>query len=80
MEEIVSANGRVAGIRQVIRGIRKGQIRCVLAATDADEPIKRELSALCRASGVELKFVLNKKELGISLGLQVDCAAVGILK
>jgi len=80
MEEIASANGRVAGIRQVIRGIRKGQIRCVLTASDADEDIKRELSQLCLASGVELRFVLNKKELGNTLGLQVDCAAVGILK
>lgn len=78
----VHADGanKVAGIRQVVRGIKSDRIRCVLVATDADEHIKTQLTALCNPKGLPLKFVLNKKELGKRLGLDVDCAVVGILK
>lgn len=72
--------GKVAGIRQVVRGIRSDRIRCVLVALDADEHIKTELTTLCDLKSIQLKFVLNKKELGKRLGLDVDCAAAGILK
>ena len=72
--------GKVAGIRQVVRGIKSDRIRCVLVATDADEHIKTQLMAICTPKGLSLKFVLNKKELGKRLGLDVDCAVVGILK
>jgi large subunit ribosomal protein L7A len=80
MEEIADGQNKVAGIRQVIRGIREGRIRCVLAASDADDHIKKELAKLCGSAGVELKYVLTKKELGKAMGLKVDCAAAGIIK
>lgn len=80
MDKIVNGGDKVAGMRQVVRGIRADRIRCVLVASDADEHIKRELTALCGSADIELKYVLTKKELGKSLGLDVDCAAAGILK
>lgn len=69
---------KVAGMRQVVRGIKAGQIRCVLVASDADEHIKTELQRLCTPKNIQLRLVLTKKELGEKLGLDVDCAVVGI--
>ena len=80
MSAKADGESKVAGIRQVVRGIKSDRIRCVLVATDADEHIKTELTSLCSSNAIELRYVLNKKELGKRLDLDVDCAVVGILK
>jgi|GEM_PF-409638 len=72
--------GKVAGMRQVVRGIKANRIRCVLVAQDADEHIKTEITALCAANSIAVEQVQSKKELGENMGLDVDCAVVGILK
>ena len=67
---------KVIGLRQVMRGFRDGRIRCVLA----DGHILRELKSQCALYGVELIMLPSKTELGREVGIDVDCAVVGILK
>ena len=71
---------KVIGLRQVMRGFRDGRIRCVLAASDADGHILRELKSQCALNGVELIMLPSKTELGREVGIDVDCAVVGILR
>lgn len=71
---------KVIGLRQVMRGFRDCQIRCVLAAADADGHILRELKSQCALNGVELIMLPSMEELGREVGIDVGCAAVGILK
>ena len=67
----------VAGYRRTVRGIRAGQIRCVLIARDADENIIEDVHNLCAEHGVPYRFAPSKREMGERLGLDVPCAIVG---
>ena len=71
---------KVAGYREVVRGIRANRIRCVAVAGNADKHMKRELVAMCKQNGINVIFRYSKEELGSALGLDVACATVGFLK
>ncbi len=71
---------KVIGLRQVNRGIKDNQIRCVLIADDADANIRLELIKTCRQANVSVQRVKSKEELGKALEIDVNCATVGILK
>ncbi len=71
---------KVIGLRQVNRGIKDNQIRCVLIADDTDSNIRLQLMKTCREANVLVTRVRSKEELGKALGIEVDCATVGILK
>lgn len=73
-------NKKVIGIRQVVRGISDKQIRCVLLATNTDEDIKREIVNLCKTNNVPILFTPSKEELGKEVGIDVNCATVGLLE
>lgn len=71
---------KVAGLRQVIRGINAGQIRCVLLADDAEDHIKVQLTGLCNQSSIPVLRCESKAELGKELKLERPCATVGFIK
>ena len=71
---------KVIGLRQVNRGIKENQIRCVLIADDTECNIRLELMKTCRNARIPVTRVPSKSELGKTLGIDVDCSTVGILK
>lgn len=71
---------KVLGLRQVIRGVMSGKIRCVILADNADKDIKRRLTELCGSRSVPIVFTADMAELGREAGLDVGCAAIGLLK
>lgn len=71
---------KVAGLRQVVRGVNAGRIRCVLIASDTDEHIRRELTELCESKGVPTVYCESKQELGAKLQIDKSCATVGFIK
>ena len=71
---------KVIGLRQVNRGIKENQIRCVLIADDTECNIRLELMKTCRNARIPVTRVPSKSELGRTLGIDVDCSTVGILK
>ena len=71
---------KVIGLRQVNRGIKENQIRCVLIADDTECNIRLELMKTCRNARVPVTHVASKEELGRALGIDVSCSTVGILK
>ena len=71
---------KVIGLRQVNRGIKENQIRCVLIADDTECNIRLELMKTCRNARIPVTRVPSKSELGRALGIDVDCSTVGILK
>lgn len=77
--KLLSEN-KVIGLRQVNRGIKENQIRCVVIADDTECNIRLELTNTCRRAHVPVKRVPSKSELGKTLGIDVDCSTVGILK
>lgn len=71
---------KVIGLRQVNRGIKDNQIRCVVIADDTECNIRLELMKTCRNARIPVTRVPSKSELGRALGIDVDCSTVGILK
>ena len=71
---------KVIGLRQVNRGIKDNQIRCVVIADDTECNIRLELMKTCRNARIPVTRVPSKSELGRTLGIEVDCSTVGILK
>lgn len=77
--KLLSEN-KVIGLRQVNRGIKENQIRCVVIADDTECNIRLELTKTCRNARIPVTRVPSKSELGKVLGIDVDCSTVGILK
>ncbi|MCL2630291.1 MAG: ribosomal L7Ae/L30e/S12e/Gadd45 family protein [Firmicutes bacterium] len=71
---------KVAGIRQVSRGIRKGAISLVLIADDTDAEIKRQLLQLASANNVPIITCESRTELGAEINIEKPCSAVGFLR
>ncbi|HQC54452.1 MAG TPA: ribosomal L7Ae/L30e/S12e/Gadd45 family protein [Clostridia bacterium] len=71
---------QVAGLRQVIKGIKEQKISAVILALNADEHILTQVKQICTQNEIPLSFTRSKEELGVSLGLEVPCAVVGVLK
>lgn len=70
----------VAGIKQVIRGVKENRIISVTLALNADEFIKNQISTLCIEKAIPLSYARSKEELGRQAGIEVSCAVTGILK
>jgi len=77
----------VFGLREVKRGIKLGQVKCVVVAPNIDEgnfaggldDTVNEIISLGRASEeCTVLFALSKKKLGKALGKNVRVSAVGI--
>lgn len=77
----------VFGLREVKRGIKLGQVKCVVVAPNIDEghfaggldDTVNEIISLGRASeDCTVLFALSKKKLGKALGKNVRVSAVGI--
>jgi selenocysteine insertion sequence-binding protein 2 len=77
----------VFGLREVKRGVKLGQVKCVVVAPNIDEghfaggldDTVNEIIALGRASeDCTVLFALSKKKLGKALGKKVRVSAVGV--
>ncbi|MBR3458588.1 MAG: ribosomal L7Ae/L30e/S12e/Gadd45 family protein [Selenomonadaceae bacterium] len=79
LDALKNAN-RVIGIKQVTKAVRKGIVRDVYVADNADERCLAPLIALCGEQAMELFHVDSMKELGEACGIEVGAAAAAVLK
>ena len=80
MEMLRSGAPRVVGTKQVVRGLKAGNVSRVYVANDADTFIYQEVTRTAEAAGVPCVRVASMKELGILCGVDVSAAAAGILR
>ena len=71
---------KVVGAKQLMRALQADSIACLYVANDADIFVNRDVIALCREKNIPVVEVPSKKTLGEACGIQVGCAAAGILK
>jgi ribosomal protein L7Ae-like RNA K-turn-binding protein len=71
---------KVVGLNQVLKGIAKDNVRCVVIACDSEsfvgECVKDAIGAKC----VDILSGPSRKELGEIVGVEVPTAVVGIVK
>ena len=54
----------IVGMKQVLRGIEEGTVRCVTVASDADAFIVERVVSQAKAKNIEVKWCPTKEELG----------------
>ena len=69
---------RVVGIKQVLKSLDKGEIRCVILAEDADSYFKDCVLEETKARSIEVVTVPTKKLLGQYCKVEVPTAVAGI--
>ena len=69
---------RVVGIKQVLKSLDKGEIRCVILAEDVDSYFKECVLEEAKLKGVEVVTVPTKKELGQYCLVDRDTGCAGI--
>ena len=71
---------KVAGVKQLTKAIRRGEIRAVLLAKNADPYLTEPVERLAGDNGIPVHWVRSMQELGAFCGIAVGAAAAGIKK
>lgn len=80
MEELKVSARRVAGVRQVLRGLKNGEVACAVVALDADAHLRRQVEEAAKAAEVPLHTVATMEELGQMCQMDVPSAAAAVLR
>jgi large subunit ribosomal protein L7A len=78
--DVLKESARVTGVKQVTKALKKGQVRCVFLAEDANAQILLSLAELAGRQGVPVERIGTMKELGRAAGIEVGAAAAAALK
>lgn len=69
---------RVVGLKQVLKGIANGSVRCVVIASDSESFVRDCVVEAIGAKCVEIAFCPTRKELGEAVRVDVPTAVVGL--
>ena len=69
---------RVVGLRQVLKGLKNGTLRCVVIARDCEDFVSREVDSENQEHCIPVYVQGTMKELGMICGIDVGTAVVGI--
>lgn len=78
--DVLKESARVTGVKQVTKALKKGQVRRVFLAEDAEAQILLSLAELAGRQGVPVERIGTMKELGRAAGIEVGAAAAAALK
>ncbi len=68
------------GVNEVTKAVERGTAKLVVYATDVDpKEIIQHLPILCKEKNISCAEADKKEKLGISVGLNVKCAAAAII-
>lgn len=70
----------VVGVKQTLRALEKRQVRELLVAEDADLFVTRSVLDAAALSGVPVRNVDSRKNLGALCGIETSAATAAILK
>lgn len=78
-ETLKHARQKTVGVKQTLRAIEKGSVKCIFIAEDADAHVTRPIIELCRDQKVEIVRVPTMLELGKACSIQVGAAVAAVL-
>ncbi len=80
LTRLKTASGKVAGLKQTLKAVQRGQAEMVFLAEDAEPHVLRDLQQLCEELAVPIEWVASMHELGKAAGIQVSSASVALLR
>ncbi|MDD2234424.1 MAG: ribosomal L7Ae/L30e/S12e/Gadd45 family protein [Desulfitobacteriaceae bacterium] len=78
-ETLKHARQKTVGVKQTLRAIEKGSVKCIFIAEDAEAHVTRPIIELCRDQKVRIVRVPTMLELGKACSIQVGAAVGAIL-
>lgn len=78
LSELRNARKRVAGAKQTLKAINKGEAKAVYVAKDAEPRVVEDVVAAAQQKGIPLYYVDTMAELGAACGISVgaSCSAI----
>lgn len=76
---ISESSSMLVGLRQVLRGIQKNEVRCVVVALDSEDFVKQCVLDAIDAKCVKVVYCPTRRELGLTAGVDVPTAVVGLV-
>ncbi|MBE6993336.1 MAG: 50S ribosomal protein L7ae-like protein [Ruminococcaceae bacterium] len=71
---------KVTGLKQTKRAVAEGRAAVVYIADDAEERLRRDLTALCSAHDVPVAAVSTMLTLGRACGIQIGASSAALLR
>lgn len=69
------------GVNEVTKAVERGVAKMVVVASDVDpKELIQHLPVLCEEKGVKFIEADSKQKLGVSVGINVPCAAVAVVE
>ncbi|EET89611.1 MAG: 50S ribosomal protein L7Ae [Candidatus Micrarchaeales archaeon] len=78
--QLARQSGKIKkGVNEATKSIERGAAKLVVMAEDVEpEEVIMHLPQLCEQKKIPFTYVASKKDLGKSIGLSVQCAAVAV--
>ncbi len=70
----------VIGKKQTLRALQRNEAERIYISKDADLHVTKSIADVCKEQNVEIVYFDSMKELGSSVGINVNAAAAAVLK
>jgi large subunit ribosomal protein L7A len=70
----------VIGKKQTLRALARDEAEKIYISKDADLHVTKPIADVCAEKNIEIIYFDNMKELGTSVGINVNAAAAAVLK
>lgn len=70
----------VIGKKQTLRALTRDEAEKIYISKDADLHVTKPIEDVCKAKDIEIIYFDNMKDLGTSVGINVNAAAAAVLK
>jgi large subunit ribosomal protein L7A len=70
----------VIGKKQTLRALQRNEAEKIYISKDADLHVTKSIADACKEQNVEIVYFDSMKELGSSVGINVNAAAAAVLK
>ncbi|TYS07265.1 50S ribosomal protein L7ae-like protein [Bacillus subtilis] len=78
-DKVSQAKSIIIGTKQTVKALKRGSVKEVVVAEDADPILTKSVITLARDQGIAVSMVESMKKLGKACGIEVGAAAVAIM-
>ncbi|MCY8473660.1 50S ribosomal protein L7ae-like protein [Bacillus sp. PK3-037] len=78
-DKVSQAKSIIIGTKQTVKALKRGSVKEVVVAKDADPILTSSVITLAKDNGVAVSMVESMKKLGKACGIEVGAAAVAIM-
>ncbi len=78
--ELKSAENKVVGLKQLLRGLEADEVLAVYIADDAEEHVKERILSAVGEKDVHIVYVQSMRDLGNACGIDVPASCAAIIK